>query len=153
MTENDPKIIYPEMLEYAWVKDLDRVRAVSKYVAPDPKLPPVTADQLPKSPVNLLLTIIRESIAYPEVVAAQTKGTDTQRSLHLLMWFDEYLLHKFGDMHHGRMVASRFVKGIANGVYSGIADPELMRDLLEIPFVTSDDGKDYEQPLAERSKN
>lgn len=150
MTDSIPEIIYPEMLEYAWVKDLDRVTAASKYVAPDPNAVPVTADKLPKTPVNLLLAIIRESIAYPEVVSALTKGSDTQRSLHLLMWFNEYLLHKYGDIHHGRMVASRFVRRIANGQYSGINDPDLIGDLLESQFVALDDGKNYDQPLAGR---
>lgn len=149
MTDSNPEIIYPEMLDYAWAKDLDRVRAVSKYVRPDPGAPPVTADKLPKTPINLVLTLIRESIAYQEVVDAHVKGSDSKRSLHLLMWFNEYLLHKFGDTHHGMMVASRFVRGIANGQYSGIDDPELMGDLMESRYVTHNDGKNYDQPLAE----
>ncbi len=74
MTENTPKIIYPEMLEYASVKDLDRVTAASKCVKPDHNPPPVTVDKLPKNPVKLVLTTITESIAYPEIVKAWTKG-------------------------------------------------------------------------------
>jgi len=147
VTENTPEIIYPEMLEYAWAKDLDRVKAASKYVERDPKAEPLTVDKLPKSPINLVMAMLAESLCYPEIVEAHTAGVDTKRSLHLLMWFDEYLLHKYGNAPDARLVVSRFMRKIANGHYSGLNDGRIVPDLMKTPYVAPDDGADYAQPL------
>ena len=82
MTEEKPEIVYPEMLEYAWAKDLDRVYANSKYVQQDYSVGEiVTADKLPKSPINLVLAVIKEALTYPEVVEACKSGniSDNER--------------------------------------------------------------------------
>ncbi|MEO0917784.1 MAG: hypothetical protein AAFY31_12520 [Pseudomonadota bacterium] len=140
-------MIYPEMLDYAWVKDLGRVTAQSKYVVPDQNLPPVTADKLPKSPINLVMVMLEESLSYPEIIDVHTKGADPKRALHVLMWFDEYLLHKYGNLPDARMIVSRFVRRIANGTYTGLGDPRVKSDLLATPYVIPDDGESYKQPL------
>ena len=147
MTEQSADIIYPEMLDYAWVRDLDKVRSRSRYVVQNDAVP-VTADKLPKAPVNLVLTIIAEALSYEEIREAHLKGADMRRSLHLLMWFDEYLLHKYGNMPDARMVSARFVKHVVNGRYDGLDDSALRDDLLASPWVAPDDGQDYKQPTA-----
>ena len=92
--------------------------------------------------------MLEESLAYPEIAEAWTQGADRQRALHLLMWFDDYLLHKYENTPDARMIVSRFVRLIANGTYAGFEDPRVAHDLLETPYVVPDDGSNYSQSLA-----
>ena len=151
MSDQKPKIIYPEMIEYAWAKDLDRVYKNSKVIKQDYSREWVTADKLPKSPINLVLTIIKEYLSYPEVVNAWKKGDysedDLKRHAHLAMWFDEYIAHKYGNVPNPTVAVRYFLKQILFDDYS-IDDPGLVEEMLEFPTICPDDGKDYFQPLA-----
>ena len=164
MTEDKPEIIYPEMLEYAWVKDFDRVKENSKYVKQDDSGEPITADKLPKIPINLVLALLKEAVSYPEVMDAY-RTLDTLKPRHgqgkqyreenLLMWVDEYLVHKYGNVTKGK---NRIVltygptneiidplREIARGKFDGLDDPRLIEYLKESPMICEDDGNDYNQ--------
>jgi hypothetical protein len=137
------KIIYPEMLEYPWVKELELVRAKSKFVSGSMPAP----GEVPL-PVNLLLSVMRDAASRPEVMeayaSAPLNGTIPPRGQHLLLWFNEYLQHKYGTRPnpvHYYMIPMR---KLANGHYSGLDDPRLIKDLLSLPGVCEDDGVTYD---------
>jgi hypothetical protein len=135
------KIIYPEMLEYPWVKDLDRVRANSKFVSGSSEKLPV--------PINFLLTVMREAISRPEVMqaygSAPLNGTIPPREQHLLLWYHEYLRHKYGVRLNPAATMIIPMRKLANGIYSGLDDTNLVADLLARPDVCEDDGVNYDQ--------
>jgi len=153
MAETKSEIIYPEMLEYAWVKDMDRVVAHSKHVKQDYSGQSVTVDQLPKCPINLILAVMKEAMSYPEVMeaygSAPLNGQIPKREAHLLMWFNEYLIHKYGSTPDPRMSTKIPLRKIANGQFSDLNDPALIDELLHSPLVSEDDGNDYNQLPAE----
>lgn len=149
MTDERKDIMYPEMLEYAWVKDMDRVVANSKHVKWDYSGKPVTADKLPKCPINLVLAVMKEAMSYSEVMdaygSAPLDGQIPPREKHLLMWFNEYLIHKYGSNPDPRMLTKIPLRKIANGQFSDLNDPSLVDELLRSPFVSESDGNDYNQ--------
>lgn len=142
---------YPEMLEYAWAKDLDRVRACSKFVSSEGK-GVIFVSERPRVPVNLVLAVLKEATAYPEVMHAYgcvpLDQQTPQREGHLLMWFHQYLSHKYGTEPDPVMAMGIAPFKLARGEYTGIDDPKLLKDLLDSPLITADDGLNYEQEPA-----
>lgn len=149
VSEQTPEIIYPEMLEYAWVKDMDRVVANSKHVKQDYSGEPVTADKLPKCPINLFLSVMKEAVTYPEVVDAYGGlSGDHKKDRHLLLWFSEYLLYKYGNVPDPRMLLTFYMGEVARSVFTGPDDPKLTKELINRSFICEDDGKNYDQEPA-----
>jgi hypothetical protein len=81
------EVKYPEMQEYPWAKDMDRVVADSKHV---PGKGGGLMSEQTKVPINLLLTVMREAMSRPEVMeayaSAPLNGQIPPREVHLLMW-------------------------------------------------------------------
>ncbi|SDR10713.1 hypothetical protein [Pseudovibrio sp. Tun.PSC04-5.I4] len=148
MNNDASNLKYPEMLEYSWVKDMDRVKAQSKFVSSAGRgLQP--ASEMPKVPINLLLTVMKDAMTRPEVMAAYgsapVDGQIPPRENHLLIWFNEYLRHKYGTVPDPVMWIGTPLRRLANGFYENLDDPNLILNLLARRAVTEDDGVDYEQ--------
>lgn len=125
---------YPEMKNYSWVKDLERVTKNSKAVPGSMKM-----SEIPKVPLTLAIEVINESMSYVEVMnayaSAPSNGQIPQKEGHLLDWFYEYLLHKHGNLPNPAREVMFFLRKIANNEYSGVDDPELINDLLASPGI------------------
>jgi hypothetical protein len=136
---------YPTVYEYPWAKDYDRVCAASKTVPP----PGGLMSELPKVPINLLLTVMREAKSRPEIMEAYASvpvnGQIPPRESYLIMWHMEYLSMKYGRDPNpvGEMIIP--MRRLANGQYTGLDDAQLITDLLDRPLVCEDDGVSYEQ--------
>ncbi len=137
------EVIYPEMLEYAWVEDLDRVTENSKHVRGVRRL-----SDMPKIPISHMLAIMRETASRSEVMAAYSSapvdGQIPQKERHLLSWYQEYLGHKYGTWPDTVSRMTGPMRALANGVYSGLDDPKLVSDLLKDPFICEDNCNDHD---------
>ena len=146
-------LLYPEMPEYMWAKDLDRVAKNSKWVKQDYSREPITSDNLPKVPINMALAVLTETLSYPEVLRVQEpEYDDPKRAGHFMMWYSEYIRHKYGNnnckMRGPDFVLNGFLPKIVNGEHSGVDDDKLIQDLLKEFWVGEDDGKQYARPPA-----
>ncbi len=90
---------------------MNRVVANSRHVEENYSGKPRTMDQLPRIPINMVLALMKEAVSYPEVMEAYRAldnlkpryGQGKQyREENLLMWFDQYLIHKYGNMAGGK---------------------------------------------------
>ena len=144
------ELLYPEMPNYAWAKDLDRVTSNSRWVKQDYSGEPITSDKLPPVPINMALAVLRETMSYREVLEVNQSDYDNpKRRHHLMMWYSEYIRHKYGNnnckMHGPDFVLGQFLPEIVNGKYNGIDDERLHQDLIEQFWVGEDDGQLYDQ--------
>ncbi len=137
------EIPYPDILEYPWMKDFARVKANSKYK----KFFSEYSD-LPKAPINLVLTVMKETMERPEIMAAfaSTIGDenfDHERNHITLFWYREYIKHKYGNYPDPYLEMDVAIRKLAQGVYSGLDDPNMIAALMARRHVGPDDGVDY----------
>jgi hypothetical protein len=134
----------PENWDFPWAKDFERVRANSKQYRGST---PILASDMPKIPINLQLAVMAEATARPEIMAAYgsapLNGQIPEQACTVLFWFEEYLSHKYGDRPEPARTMTVYMRKLMNGVYSGLDDPSLIRDLKTDPFVGEDDGVEY----------
>lgn len=133
---------YPDMLEFSWVKELGLARMESKFVSGGG-----TASERLPVPISLLLTVMKDAASRPEVMAAYASapldGQIPPREGHLLLWFNEYLQHKYGTRPNPIPEMTVPMRKLANGQYTGLDDPRLVADLLARPKVCEDDGVEH----------
>lgn len=136
---------YPEMQEYEWVKDLDRVTRQSKFE--HGKMTRVS--ELPKVPLSLALQVMEEAASRVEVMeayaSASPAGQIPDREKHLLIWHNEYLRHKYGNRPDPIKAITVAMRNLANGVYKGLSDPALIGHLTGLNFVVDDRGAEDAQ--------
>lgn len=140
------KLKYPEMQEYSWAKEL---------LAHEHKSRPLTGKPMEPAPINLLLTIIKDSASRPEVMAAYASAKVNEqvppREVHLIQWFTQYMRMKYDYMMRDEyglqtdaaFTSMIFMRRLANGEYTGIDDPRLHAELLADSFVSEEDGENY----------
>ena len=120
------KIEFPEMLEWDWVKELPELQNNSKFVSRSRLL-----SEVPLVSIERLLSILEDALARPEIVEASMisdSGEEkSERSRHILMWFREYLRHKYGNEDNALRNVSYYLPALVNGKYKDINDP-ILRD-------------------------
>lgn len=132
MTNKDLK--YPEMQEYDWAKDFERVRKNSKFVSGS-----IHSSDIPKRPLKEQLAIIRETMERAEVMEAFASAPYeeplSERARHLLMWYHQYLGHKYGNRPDPLSLHTNIMRRFALGEFSGVDDPKLHEALLASRYV------------------
>ncbi|AWZ00991.1 hypothetical protein RHODOSMS8_01455 [Rhodobiaceae bacterium] len=140
---------YPEMLEYPWVKEVLAYK-------PENRSSSELRKTIAPAPVNMVLAIVRDSAARPEVWAAYASAKPNEqippRESYLLMMFTEYMRTKYdfvmrreqGRRTNAASTAISVMRDLANDRYSGVEDPQLRADLLKKNSVCEDDWVTYE---------
>ncbi len=141
LSANNDEIAHPEMLEYPWVKKLDEVREDSKL-----KGSGILLGTGRPVPFCDLMNAIEYTVSRPEIVellAAAINSTTTSREVHLAMWFDEYLMHKYGLHGKALGICRYFSMMVIGKKYTGASDPELIRDLRMHPSYSPESGGQF----------
>ena len=122
------KIEFPEMLEWDWVKELPDLQRNSQFVSRSRLL-----SEIPPVPVERLLRVLKDALSRPEIVNAsmhpESSEERSEKSRHILMWFREYIRHKYGNEDSALLMLSYYLPTIVNGHYQGIDDPKLHDDM------------------------
>jgi len=74
---------------------------------------------------------------------SDSKKERVDRGSHLMMWFTEYLGHKYGDDTEAVFAAQVYASKFIAGLYSSLEDLKLDEDLLAEMYVCRDDGETY----------
>ena len=132
--------IYPEDWDYAWLDDYDRVMKDSKFVSGNRLV-----SETPPAPLWLVLKLMEEMASYQEIFEAFASAKPDEqipmKERNLIFVFLDYMRHKYGNETDATHVAMLFMRFLANGKYTGIEDPTLRRDLLNLPNVYEDRSK------------
>ncbi|WP_306257774.1 hypothetical protein [Pararhizobium sp. IMCC21322] len=123
------KTMFTELDQYQWYRDIDELAKHSKFKSMERLL-----SEIPPAPVSLVLTIMEEMTSRPEVFAAYASapadGQIGPEEKFLLMWFREYIKHKYGNETQALSEAVYHMRDLANGAYGGVDDPKLRATLL-----------------------
>lgn len=123
------KTMFTELDQYQWFNDIDELADASNL-----DLSTRCLADIPPAPLSLVLTIMRETVSRPEVVAAwRSAPLDEQigpEESFLLRWYNDYLDYKYGNETMAVDEARGHIRLLVNGVYSSVDDPKLRAALL-----------------------
>lgn len=123
------KTMFTELDQYQWFNDIDELADASNL-----DLSTRCLADIPPAPLSLVLTIMRETVSRPEVVAAwRSAPLDGQigpEESFLLRWYNDYLDYKYGNETMAVDEARGHIRLLVNGVYSSVDDPKLRAALL-----------------------
>lgn len=123
------KTMFTELDQYQWFNDIDELADASNL-----DLSTRCLADIPPAPLSLVLTIMRETVSRPEVVAAwRSAPLDGQigpEESFLLRWYNDYLDYKYGNETMAVDEARGHIRLLVNGVYSSVDDPKLWAALL-----------------------
>jgi len=143
-TATPPWLVYPEIIEWDWVRELKEASAGLS----DDAGSSVGEPQSQPIPLNLVLAILSEQLKRPEIVKLRTETDpnsedEVHRAKHILLWFAQYIDKKFENQTMAYLAAQPYLRRVLRGEYQGLNDPRLHQDLLSEKFIGPDDGVSY----------